>query len=57
MKQEALAFFTGTQWSIIGMILFMIVFIGASLKAYKWTSKKHIKYMSQLPLEGGDINE
>lgn len=50
MKQEALAFFTDIHLTNLGLILFMVVFIGVLAWVFRAGSKKHYDHMANLPL-------
>lgn len=54
MKQEGLAYFTDIHYSIIGLIIFIVFFVGVVLWAYRGTAKEHYKKMANLPLKEGD---
>ncbi len=54
MKQEGLAYFTDTQLTALGLLIFFIFFIGVLV----WTSLKDnkaiYKNLEQLPLKDGE---
>ena len=50
MIKEGLGFFNLTQIPILGLLIFLGVFIGATLWAFRKSGISHYKYMESLPL-------
>ena len=57
MKQEGLAYFTDTHWTLLALFLFLISFIGIVLWTYRKRAKTFYENeMARKPLEE-DENE
>ncbi len=51
MKTEGLKFFTDTQLTSVGLIIFFTLFISMLIWVFRVTGKQTYQYVEQLPLK------
>lgn len=51
MKREAFSRLPETIWPTVGLILFLVTFIGILVWVWRRSSKSHYQRMSKLPLD------
>ena len=51
MLREALSFFTNTEWTVIGLVLFFVTFVAIVAWTYRRSARKFYRDMAHLPLD------
>lgn len=54
MKQEALKYFTDTHLTALGLLIFLVFFVGVLFWVYRKSSTELYSKLEQLPLKGGE---
>lgn len=55
MKQEALKFFTDTQLTAAGLMIFFLFFVGVLFWVYRKSSTEIYAHLEKVPLNDGDL--